>query len=143
MDSDRPGSGGDLMSHVLLPLANAKDARLTVEALAPYQPEHVTALHVIEKGEGVPDKTPVEQSEEIAAAIFEAVREHFPAADDRTAYDRDVLDAIFETAVEIGASSIVIRPRSGGRLTKLLSGDLVRRLIATADRPVIVLPDEA
>jgi len=57
--------------------------------LEPYDPEQVTALHVVEKGGGVPDKTPVEQSEELAADSYAAVRTVFPDADDHTAYDRD------------------------------------------------------
>jgi hypothetical protein len=52
--------GRDLLAHVLLPVANEEDALATATALEPYRPERVTALHVVEKGGGVPDKTPVE-----------------------------------------------------------------------------------
>jgi nucleotide-binding universal stress UspA family protein len=108
--------------------------------LEPYQPERVTALHVVEKGEGVPDKTPVEQSEELAAESYAAVRRVFPDADDHTAYARDVVGAIFEAAEEVDASAIAYRSRGGNRLMQFLSGDLSLKLVTNANRPVIALP---
>jgi nucleotide-binding universal stress UspA family protein len=133
----------DLLSHVLLPVANEQDARSSARALAPYGPARVTALHVVEKGEGVPDKTPVEQSEDLAARAFDVVRDTFPDAETRTAYDRNVVDAIIESAAETGASAIAFRSRGGGRLVHFLSGDLALRLVTKADRPVIALPSGA
>jgi len=69
-----------LLDNVLLPVANEDDARITARKLEPYSPSHVTVVHVVEKGEGVPDKTPVEQSEGVAEKSYEAVRETFPDA---------------------------------------------------------------
>lgn len=129
-----------LLQHVLVPVAHAEDAHRTARALAPYAPEHVTVLHVVEKGGGVPDKTPVVQSEEIAADAFAAVRTVFPDADDYTAYGRDVVGAIFQAADEVGASAIAYRSRGGGRIKQFLSGDLTLKLATKADRPVIALP---
>jgi len=129
-----------LLSNVLLPVANAADARTTAGALEPYQPEHVIALHVVEKGEGVPDKTPVEQSEAVASEAFSAVREVFPSADDRIVYRKRVVAAIVEVSDEVDASAIVFCPQESGRLTKLLSGDRSLQLVTTATRPVIALP---
>jgi nucleotide-binding universal stress UspA family protein len=134
-DTDR-----DLLGHVLLPVANEEDARNTAHALEPYQPERVTATHVVEKGEGVPDKTPVKQSEQIAAESYAAVREVFPDAGEHTAYARDVVGAIFDTAEAVEASAIAYRSRGGGRLMMFLSGDLSLKLVTNADRPVIALP---
>ena len=131
----------ELLSHVLVPVANKKDARATAEQLAPYTPAHVTALHVVEKGDGSVDKTPVEQSEEIADQSFAAVREEFPEADTETAYARNVVKAIFEAAAEVGASAIAYRSRGGNRLVQFLSGDRSLRLVTKADRPVIALPN--
>ncbi|WP_132059482.1 universal stress protein [Halorussus amylolyticus] len=130
----------DLLAHVLLPVANEEDAQATATALEPYQPKHVTALHVVEKGEGVPDKTPVEQSEEMAAESYAAVRSVFPDADEHTAYARDVADAIFDAADEVGASAIAYRSRGGNRIMKFLSGDISLQLVTDANRPVIALP---
>ncbi|MFO7926247.1 MAG: universal stress protein [Halobacteriota archaeon] len=130
----------DLLAHVLLPVAHEEDARKTAMALEPYQPDHVTTLHVVEKGEGVPDKTPVEQSEEVAQKAYIAVRRVFPDADDHTAYARDVVGAIFAAAEEVDASAIAYRPRGDNRITQFLSGDLSRKLVTKADRPVIALP---
>ncbi len=132
----------DLLDNVLVPVANETDARRTARALAPYDPAHVTTLHVVEKGEGVPDKTPVSQSKEMAAESFAAVNEVFPDADDHTAYGRNVVNSILDAADEIDASAIAYRAREGGRLVMFLSGDLSLKLVTQADRPVIALPRE-
>jgi nucleotide-binding universal stress UspA family protein len=130
----------DLLSHVLLPVAHKEDALATATALEPYQPEQVTALHVVEKGDGVPDKTPVEQSEEVAEESSVAVRTVFPEANTHTAYGRDVVEEIFAAAEEIDASAVAYRARSENRLMQFLSGDLSLKLITQGDRPVIALP---
>lgn len=138
---DRPAPQ-ELLAHVLVPVAYPEDARTTARALAPYDPRQVTALHVVEKREGLPDKTPVEFSEELAAESYAAVREVFPGANDRTAYAGDVVSTIFEAAAAIDASAIAYRSRGGGRLLQFLSGDLSLKLVTQADRPVIALPRE-
>jgi len=130
----------DLLGHVLLPVANEDDALATARALEPYDPERVTALHVVEKGDGVPDKTPVEQSEELAAESYAAVRTVFPDADEHTAYARDVVGAIHDAAAEIDATAIVYRSRGGNRLMQFLSGDLSVKLVTDTRTPVVALP---
>jgi len=132
--------GHNFLEHVLVPVADEADARATALELEAYQPDHVTVLHVVEKGDGVPDKTPVEQSEAVAEEAFAAVREIVPNADDHTAYARDVVGAIFDAADEVGATAIVYRSRGGNRITQFLSGDLSLKLVTQADRPVIALP---
>ncbi|MFC5136463.1 MULTISPECIES: universal stress protein [Haloferacaceae] len=138
-DTD-PTDGRDLLGHVLLPVANEKDALATARALEPYRPDRVTTLHVVEKGGGVPDKTPVEQSEELADESYAAVRSVFPDADDHTAYARDVVGAIFDAAEDVDATAIAYRSRGGSRLMQFLSGDRSLKLVTNADRPVITLP---
>jgi nucleotide-binding universal stress UspA family protein len=135
--------GGGLLAHVLVPVANEADALATARALEPYDPGRVTALHVVEKGGGTPDKTPVEQSEELAEASYAAVRTVFPEADDHTAYARDVVGAIFEAAAEVDASAVAYRSRGGNRLLQFLSGDRSLRLVTEADRPVVALPGDS
>lgn len=140
MESRTETNPRDLLAHVLVPVAHEKDAQNTAEALKPYNPDQVTTLHVVEKGMGVPDKTPVVQSEEIAEESFAAVRRVFPEADDHTAYARDIVGAIFNAAAEVEASAIAYRSRGGGRLMQFLSGDLSIKLVTQAERPVIALP---
>lgn len=135
--------GGGLLAHVLVPVANEENALVTARALEPYDPGRVTALHVVEKREGAPDKTPVEQSEELAEASYAAVRRVFPDADDHTAYARDVVGAIFEAAAEVDASAVAYRARGGNRLLQFLSGDRSLRLVTEADCPVVALPRES
>jgi len=132
----------DILEHVLLPVAHEADALATATALEPYGPSNVTALHVVEKGGGVPDKTPVEQSESLAAEAYAAVRSVFPDADEHTAYGRDVAAEIFEAAEAVDASAIAYRSRGGNRLMQFLSGDVSLKLVTNADRPVIALPRE-
>lgn len=142
MEGHTDGGFEDLLEHVLLPVAHEDDARETALALEPYQPRRVTTLHVVEKGEGVPDKTPVEQSESIAEESFTAVQRVFPYAEDHTAYARDVVETIIDAGDEVDASAIVFRSRGGNRLMHLLSGDLSLKLVTNADRPVVALPRE-
>ena len=101
-----------------------------------------TGPGVVEKGGGTPDKTPVEQSEALAAESYAAVRSVFPDAGDHTAYARDVAGAIFDAAEEVNASAIAYRSRGGNRLMQFLSGDISLKLVTNADRPVIALPRE-
>ncbi|MFW5965196.1 MAG: universal stress protein [Halodesulfurarchaeum sp.] len=140
MTESPAGDRLELLAKVLLPVANEEDALLTAKALEPYEPGGVIALHVVEKGEGVPDKTPVIASEELAEKAYAAVRSVFPDAEDHTMYRRNVVDAIFKGAEEVGASAIAFRTRGGNRLIQFLSGDRSLRLVTNADRPVIALP---
>ncbi len=130
----------DLLGHVLVPVANEDDALATATALQPYQPDRVTVTHVVEKGEGVPDKSPIAQSEAIAAEAYDALHSVFPDADTHTVYGRDVVDRIFEAATAVEATAIAYRSRGGNRLLQFLSGDLSLKLVTEADRPVIALP---
>lgn len=133
-------TGKDLLRHLLVPVANEKDARATARALRYYSPRNVSVLYVIEKGEGVPDKTPVEQSEQIAAETFAAFRTVFPEAEEEITYARDIVGTIFDIADDVGASAIAYRSRGGNRLMQFLSGDLSLKLVTKAEHPVIALP---
>lgn len=130
----------DLLEHVLVPVAHADDALKTAEALARYNPEQVTVTHVVEKAGGAPDKTPVEQSEEIAAESYDIFRDTFPDADLHIKYARNIVKAILEAAQEVDATAIAYRSRGGNRVSHFISGDLSLKLVTRADRPVIALP---
>ena len=130
-----------ITQHVLVPIADQEDARTTAQTIEPYEFERITVLHVVEKGEGVPDKTPVEQSKQIAAEAFAAFRETFPDAEKEITYRRDVVKGIVEVADEIDATAIVFRPRGRARILQWLAGDRSLRLLMEADRPVISVPE--
>ncbi|WP_254535534.1 universal stress protein [Halomarina litorea] len=132
-----------LLANVLVPVANVEDARSTAAALARYDPDRVTVIHVVEKGGGAPDKTPVEQSEGIAAESFDAFRETFPDAATEMRYDDDIVGAVFDAAREMDASAVVFLPRGGSRWVQLLSGDRTLALVTETDRPVVALPGGA
>lgn len=136
---------GDLFERVLLPVASPDDATASARALQPRVGDSVVAVHVVEKAGGAVDKTSVEQREEEAAHIFEAIHAEL---DDHTTveteitYGTDVAETIFDVADEVGATSIVFTPRGGSRWIQLLTGDVALDLITGTDRPVVVLPDQ-
>ncbi len=140
MDRTDHDSQQDLLEHVLVPVAHEEDALKTAKALAPYTPGRVTVLHVVEKAGGAPDKTPVEQSEEIAAESYNTVRGIFPDADIHVKYARDIVGAIFEAAAEVDASAVAYRSRGGNRIVQFLSGDLSLTLVTECELPVLALP---
>lgn len=129
-----------LHEHLLIPDAQGQDGRETARAPAPYTPGQITALHVIEIGDGVSDKKAITQSQEVAEASFAAVRDKFPTADEHTAFERDIVGTIFDAAKQDGASAIVYRARGGGRPLHFLPGDLSLELVTQTNRPVIALP---
>lgn len=133
---------GPIIEHLVVPVANEEDARETARVLDTYEYGQITVVHVIEKGEGVPDKLPLEQAEQRASNTFGAFRGFIPEIDTETAYHRNVVAAILEVATDVDASAIAFRPRGGNRLVQFLSGDTALKLITEADRPVIALPEE-
>lgn len=137
-----PADNRPLLDHVLLPVANQADATGSAQALAAYDPGRVTALHVAEQAGGAPDKTSPARSREVGEEAFEAVRDVFPAAEDRLVAGDDVVDTILDVASELDATAIVFRPRGGSRLTQFLAGDHAVKLVTRADRPVVALPFE-
>lgn len=138
---------GDLLSHVLIPVASEEDAKRTCEAALPRiksEGGRVTALHVIEKAGGAIDKAPVEQREAMAKDIFEVVgrecREAGVDFETELRYGTDVVETIFDAAADVDATAVAFTPREGSRWIDLLTGDRSRAMVKRADIPVIVLP---
>ncbi|WP_435349227.1 universal stress protein [Haloarchaeobius sp. HRN-SO-5] len=130
-----------LTDTIIVPIADRDDARATANALESHSTGRIIVVHVVEKGEGVPDKTPVEQSETVADKAFATFRNTFPDAETRMLYQRDVVGGIIDVADEVAASAVVYRPRGGSRIVQFLAGDRSLRLITEADCPVVALPE--
>lgn len=137
-----------LTGKVLIPIANEDDAERTCEAvlahLDPDRPPEVTVVHVIEKAGGAPDKAPLDARQEQAEEIFHIAEAYLTGegydADTRIAYGTDVVDALVDAAEDTGATAIAFVPRESGRLARLLTGDLSKRLVLESPVPVVSLP---
>lgn len=132
-----------LTEHTVVPVADEDDARATATVLKRYQFDQITVVHVVEKGDGAPDKLPLEQAESRAADAFDAFREIIPDVQEEILYSRSVVEAVTDFAADVDASAIAFRPRGGSRVIQFLSGDKALKLITEADRPVIALQEEA
>ncbi len=130
---------------VIVPIAHEPDAQMTCDAVDAYLDgeARIHILHVVEKAGGAPDKAPREAREEQAENIFETVRTHFDGGghdiETELRYGTDVVDEIVAAAEEVDAE-IAFVPRPSGRIKRLLSGNLTRKLVANDRVPVIVLP---
>lgn len=138
-----------LLRRIVLPVASPEDARTTCEVVRSRLRDSegtVLAVFVVEKAGGVPDKAGVEQREAYAREIFAVVEAELGSAkidvETEILYGTDVADAILDAADEFDASAVVFTPRGGSRWLKLLTGDTATRLIETADRPIVVLPND-
>ena len=139
---------GPLTDRILLPVANEADVDRVCDALIERRVgepggSEIVVVHVIEKAGGAPDKAPLAAREEQAELIFERATGRLESAEykveTRLLYATDVLEAIFDSARETNASSILFVPRPGGRITRFLSGDRSLRLVCDSPVPVIVL----
>lgn len=134
---------------VVLPAADPDDGRRTAAALAPYlEPsDRVIVVYVVEKAGGAPDKASVEQLEGYAEDIFANARRPLEDAgldvETEISYSSDVVEGIFDVAVDRGAGAVAFIPREGNRLLELLTGDVARRLVNEASVPVVALPRDA
>lgn len=134
------------LDHVLVPIASQEDAVATCAALDRFLDsiERVTAVHVIEKADGAPDKAPLAKRREDAAEFLATVDSRLGdvvAVDIRIVYGTDVVDRLFEEAEATGVTALAFRPRSGSRFVRLLTGDTATRLVTESELPVVSLPD--
>ncbi|WP_339103422.1 universal stress protein [Haloterrigena salinisoli] len=132
-----------ITTHTVVPVATERDARATCDSLESFveEIETITVVHVIEKTDGYPDKAPLEARRAQADRIFSIVEERLPDGlpiRRELRYGTDVVDEIAAAAADVDATAIGFRPRSGGRLHRLLSGSDSYRLITECERPVVV-----
>lgn len=143
---------GDPLATVLTPIANPTDGSETARALRAYLPSASTiyVAHVVEKGEGVPDKAGVEQRLGFAERTYDAFTEELTGSAPLdtfgssvtpvTLYGRNVPRTILAGARDVGATAVVFTPRGGGRWAKLLTGSVAETLIRESEIPVVALP---
>jgi nucleotide-binding universal stress UspA family protein len=129
-----------LLERPLVAVANPRDAAVTADALAAYDPGHVVAVTVVEKAGGAPDKAPMEEVETDAQEGFALLEERFDDVETDLRYGTNTVQTILEAARDHDATAIVFVPRSGGRLVRFLTGDVALKLVTEADRPVVSLP---
>jgi len=134
--------------HILVAVATVEDASKTCTALRPYleTADRVTAVHVIEKGGGAPDKAPLEKRREDGHEILSSVSSALNSTvevETEIVYGTDVVDTIFEAAVDADAEAVAFQARGGSRITRLLSGDTTSKLVTDPAVPVISLPKQS
>lgn len=138
-----------LLANPVVPVANEDDAITTYEELRRYLLDTGTIpllAHVIEKGDGAPNKAGVEQRREHAERAFDAFRKRARTdgleVETELLFGTDVAETIHDAAAAHDASAIVFSSRGGGQWLDLVSGNVRRKLISEQDRPVVVLPSE-
>ncbi len=134
-----------LFEHLLIPVASEKDARATCAALEPHLDhlERVTAIHVIEKAGGGIDKAPLAKRQQDGREILVLVDSLIAPTvevDTEIVYGTDLVETIFEAAVDAEAEAVAFQARGGSRITRLLSGDTTSKLVTDPAVPVISLP---
>lgn len=141
----------DLFDHLLVPVADERDAAATVDALTPHLEaiDRITAVHVIQKAGGAVDKAPIvkrqHDSIEILAVFERGLRDEDVVVRTQVAYGRSVAATIVNVALESDATTIAFRSRGGSRLARWLSGDTAVKLVSTPEIPVVALgtPDSS
>lgn len=140
------GAATNLFDHVLVPVASESDADATCSALLDHLPSvgRVTAVHVVEKASGAPDKAPLAKrrndGKDLLSRVESRLEGRVPVTT-RLTYATNVVDALFDIAEEVDASAIVFRPRGGSRLLQLLTGDTATKIVTESEMPVVSLPD--
>lgn len=137
----------EILRHIIVPVANEADAESTCRRISKYlgEPELVLHfVHVIKKAGGAPDKAPLAQRQEQAEKMFKFIEMYFDdtgyTVKTELRYGTDVVDEILDSVEENDAGSVLVVPREGGFISKLLSGNRFKKIISS-NYPVIVLPE--
>lgn len=132
----------DLLSNVVVPVANEEIAERTAELAGEYLDDgtDVRVLHVVADEQAFDEASEAEW-ETFADEAFDRFRATYDGkVETEVRYGTDVVEGIFAAADDVGASAIVFTPRGGSRWRQLMSGDVARELVTESDRPVIALP---
>lgn len=142
-----PIVSSDLTGQVLVPVASEEDMQETATSIQNWLEDDASAihvLHVIEKAGRAMDKASLGRREEQAEEIFRIAHQSLQSVEAKVKtelrYATSVFDEIQATARDTEATAIVFSPRPGGRLARLLSGNLSPKLVLNSSIPVIVLP---
>lgn len=138
-----------LLDRIVVPVATIDDAEVTADAIRSKlagQIGRVLAIHVIEKGGGVPDKAPLEaretEAEEILSAFEDRMASTEVEVESRVLYGTDITETVVDAVEDEGATALVFCPRHAGLVTRLLTGDRARSLLEASPVPVVGLPSE-
>ncbi|XVH32476.1 universal stress protein [Haloferacaceae archaeon DSL9] len=132
---------------IVVPVANKEDAKETAEAMRPYligNNTTILVIHVVQIAGGYMNKSPLSAQKNVANDALEVASEKFfdegIAVETEIRYGKDVIEEIFQAATEFNADYIGFTPRRGGRLSRLLSGDLSNKLVSESRWPIAVFP---
>lgn len=133
----------DLLSNVVVPVANEDVAERTAELAREYLDDEATVrvVHVVADEQAFAEASD-DEWEAFAEEVFERFRETYGGeVETEVRYGTDVVEGIFAAAADVDASAIVFKPRGGSRWRQLMSGDVARELVSECDRPVVALPE--
>lgn len=132
----------DLLSKVVIPVADADVAETTARAAREYLHEdsRVLAVHVLQDDEYASK----DEWETFAEDAFERAKSVL--GEDRVETELregdDVTETIFEVAEDVDASAVAFRSRGGSRWRQIMAGDVARELVTEPEIPIVVLPGE-
>lgn len=132
----------DLLSNVVVPVANEEIAERTAELAGEYLDDgtDVRVIHVVADEQAF-DEASEDEWEAFAEDAFDRFRTTYDGdVETEVRYGKDVVEGVFAAAEDVDASAIVFTPRGGSRWRQLMSGDVARELVTECDRPVIALP---
>jgi nucleotide-binding universal stress UspA family protein len=139
-----------LFDPTLLPVASERDARQSARAVLPYLTRHdgsLVVVHVIERWPGWPDPSPPDMQVERAHQMFHVVSEICTANEipfeAHLLEGTDVAATILEAADRFDVTSIAFARRNSHWVTRYLTRNVGKKLLASATQPVLTLSTDS